>query len=98
MAGERRKKKRKVREKDWEDRHEEAFTHDLKRHRRTDTAVSDAAPAPDIPQDFEPNGLVISHSKKWAFVLWSDRPGDATESEGEGERTREPRLTANTTY
>lgn len=73
MAGERRKKKRKVREKDWDHRHEDAFTHDLKRHRRTDTAISDAAPTPDIPEDFEPNGLVISHSKKWAFVQWEGR-------------------------
>ena len=86
MAGERRKKKRTVREKDWDHRHEDAFTHDLRRHRRTDTAISDAAPAPDIPEDFEPNGLVISHSKKWAFVLWNDQAG----SEREGERTREP--------
>lgn len=68
-----RKKKKKTREKQWEDQHETAFTHDLKRHRRTDTAVSDAAPAPDIPEDFEPNGLVISHSKKWAFVQPQDR-------------------------
>ncbi len=73
MAGERRKKKRRVREKDWDHRHEDAFTHDLRRHRRTDTAISDAAPAPDIPEDFEPNGLVISHSKKWAFVQWDGR-------------------------
>jgi ribosome biogenesis GTPase len=82
MAGERRKKKRKVRDKDWAERHEEAFTHDLKRHRRTDTAISEAAPTPDVPEDFEANGLVISHSKKWAFVQWDNR--------GEGERTREP--------
>ena len=76
----RRKKKRKVREREWAEKHEEAFSHDLKRHRRTDTGISDAAPAPDIPEDFEPNGLVISHSKKWAFVQW----------DGEGEAPGEP--------
>ncbi len=70
MADERRKKKSRVREKDWDHSHEDAFTHDLRRHRRTDTALSAAAPLPDIPEDFEPNGLVISHSKKWAFVQW----------------------------
>ena len=73
MAGERRKKKKKVREKDWVERPDEAFSHDLRRHRRTDTALSDAAPTPDIPEAFEPNGLVISHSKKWAFVQLTDK-------------------------
>ncbi len=65
----RRKKKIRVRQRDWESDADSSFTHDLKRHRRTDTLLSDSAPTPDIPEDFEPNGIVIAHSKKWAFVL-----------------------------
>lgn len=64
----RRKKKIRVRQRDWESGSDTSFTHDLKRHRRTDTLLSDSAPKPDIPEDFEPNGIVIAHSKKWAFV------------------------------
>jgi ribosome biogenesis GTPase / thiamine phosphate phosphatase len=65
----RRKKKIRVRQRDWESDADSSFTHDLKRHRRTDTSLSESAPKPDIPEDFDPNGTVIAHSKKWAFVL-----------------------------
>jgi len=69
----RRKKKIRVRQRDWESDADSSFTHDLKRHRRTDTPLSDSAPEPDIPAEFEPNGVVIAHSKKWAFVLYEDK-------------------------
>ena len=69
----RKKKQRRVRKADWESQQDVTYSRDLKRHLRTNTAVSDAAPAPDIPDDFEPNGLVISRSRKWAFVQWDGR-------------------------
>lgn len=64
----RRKKKNKVRSKDWEVDPDNAYSHDLKRHRKTNTQLSANAHKPDIPENFEPNGVVVSHSKKWAFV------------------------------
>lgn len=69
----RRKKKKRIRTKDWTEKHEDSFTHDLKRHLRTDTALSETAQPPVVPEDFEPNGLVISHSKKWVFVQWEGK-------------------------
>ena len=69
----RRKKKSRVRERGWSEKHEDAFSHDLKKHLRTNTAITTASPTSEIPTDFEPNGLVISHSKKWAFLQWRGR-------------------------
>jgi ribosome biogenesis GTPase len=69
----RKKKQRRQRKADWESEQDTTYSRDLKRHLRTTTAVSDAAPMPDIPEDFEPNGLVISRSRKWAFVQWDGR-------------------------
>lgn len=68
------KKRKQVRTRNWEEAHEDAFTHDRIRHRRAQTAISETAreiQAP--PTDFEPNALLISHSKKWAFVLKDGR-------------------------
>lgn len=74
MASKKRKKKqRRQRKQDWERHGDTAFSQERKRHLRTDTAISEAAPEPDIPEDFEPNGLVISRSRKWAFVQWDGR-------------------------
>jgi len=69
----RKKKQKRARNVDWEAKQDVSYSRDLKRHLRTTTAVSDAAPQPDIPEDFEPNGLVISRSRKWAFVQWDGR-------------------------
>lgn len=69
---ERRKKKRTVRTRDWDKEGEYSFTHDLKRHRRTNTAVPDIAPSAKPKKDFEPNAVVESHSKKWATVVKDD--------------------------
>lgn len=69
----RKKKQQRVRKADWESQQDTSYSRDLKRHLRTNTAVSDAAPVPDIPENFEPNGLVISRSRKWAFVQWDGR-------------------------
>lgn len=64
------KKRKQVRTRDWEVAHENAFSHDRARHRRAQSSISDAAvESQALPTDFEPNALVISHSKKWAFVL-----------------------------
>lgn len=65
---ERRKKKRRTRSKEWADDHDKAFSHELKRHLRTDTIIHETAAHSDVPEDFEPNGVVLSHTKKWAFV------------------------------
>ncbi len=64
------KKKRKdVRERDWERKHEYAFTHDRIKHRRALAKLpqSPAAESP-LPTEFTPNAVVVSHAKKWAFV------------------------------
>lgn len=65
------KKKRKdVRTRDWSDKHEFSFTHDLLRHRRATVKLPDRLPVESpLPKIFEPNGVVISHAKKWATVL-----------------------------
>ncbi len=85
----RRKKKKRVRTKDWSEKHEDSFTHDLKRHLRTDGDSPGAAQPPVAAQDFEPNGLVISHSKKWVFVQWEGKEHLCTIDEGlaDGETT-----------
>lgn len=67
MAQKRRKKNR-VRQKEWTSDADNAFSHDLRKHRRTDTIIAEDVPAIEVPKNFEPNGLVHSHSKKWAFV------------------------------
>ncbi len=65
---ERRRKKRTVRRRDWEGAKEADFSRDLRRHIRTDTTIRRDVQAPPVPEQFEPNGLVIAQSKKWAFV------------------------------
>lgn len=63
------KKRRRVRTKDWENNHEQSFTHDLAKHRRAQVKLSENAGEQDpLPTDFTPNALVIAHAKKWAFV------------------------------
>lgn len=58
-----------VRTRDWADSHEDSFTHDLSRHRKALVSLPESTEAEEtLPKDFLPNGLVISHSKKWAFV------------------------------
>jgi ribosome biogenesis GTPase len=69
MAGSRKKKKRTgARERDWETQGEFAFSHDRVKHRKAVGKVSDTSPQAPLPDSFEPNALVIAHSKKWAFV------------------------------
>lgn len=63
-----RKKRTEARERKWQDAHEYAFTHDRVKHLRAKLRVTDAAPQAPLPSAFEPNGFVIAHSKKWAFV------------------------------
>lgn len=64
------KKKRKtVRERDWESRHEHAFTHDRARHRRALVKLPENTAPQAEAKDFTPNAVVIAHAKKWAFVL-----------------------------
>ncbi len=77
------KKRTTVRERDWEANHEQAFSHDLVRHRRALSKLSETARATAnaaLPADFTPNATLISHSKKWAFVQ-TDAAGDAEASD-----------------
>ena len=68
---ERKKKKRRRRTRDWEHEPDATFSHELKRHRRTTTVIKTAPTEErEVPTDFEPNGLVIYHTKKYAFVYW----------------------------
>lgn len=69
----RKKKQKRTRNVDWAAQQDTAYSRDLKRHLRTNTAISEQAPQPDIPSNFTPNGLVISRSRKWAFVQWDGR-------------------------
>ncbi len=77
------KKRGTVREKDWENLHETAFSRDLVKHRRALGKLSEqavAAAQSALPQDFTPNATLISHAKKWAFVQM-----DETAAEGGGD-------------
>ena len=77
------KKRTTVRERDWEANHEQAFSHDLVKHRRALSKLSEtalAAASAALPSDFTPNATLISHSKKWAFVQM-DADAEAEEAE-----------------
>jgi ribosome biogenesis GTPase / thiamine phosphate phosphatase len=65
------KKRKRVRTRDWEEKHEFSFTHDLAKHRRALAKLPETADTrqPALPSEFMPNGTVISHARKWAFVL-----------------------------
>lgn len=67
MKGKKKKTKR-VRKQDWELRGEETFTRDLKRHLRTNTPLPPEFSERIPPEDLHPNAVVISHTKKYAFV------------------------------
>ncbi len=63
------KKRQHVRTRDWDKHHEFSYTHDLVKHRRAMAKLPESAAGLNpLPANFEPNGMVISHSKKWAFV------------------------------
>ena len=63
------KRRRTTRERDWENRHDASFTHDLARHRRAQVSLSKTSKAlGELPEEFEPNATVIAHAKKWAFI------------------------------
>lgn len=68
------KKRGNVRVRDWEKHHEYSFTHDLVKHRRAlgklNETTMDEKP---LPAKFTTNGIVISHAKKWAFVLFEEK-------------------------
>ena len=71
---ERKKKKQRTRTRDWERDPDNAYTHDLRRHRRTTGKIkSEPTERRAIPTDFEPNGRVVSHTKKYATVRWDGR-------------------------
>lgn len=69
VSARKKKKRHTVRERDWEAKADDAFSHDRIRHRRARVNVSDAAPKLPPPETCEPNALVVAHAKKWAFVL-----------------------------
>ncbi len=72
------KKRSAVREKDWERHGDTAFSHDLVKHRRAQSKLSATALAAGVaalPTEFTPNAVLITHSKKWAYVQLLDDPG-----------------------
>jgi ribosome biogenesis GTPase / thiamine phosphate phosphatase len=63
------KRRRQVRERQWDTQHEFAFSHDRARHRHAEVKLSESAiDAHPLPAEFTPNAMVIAHAKKWAFV------------------------------
>lgn len=67
------KRRRQVREKQWEKHHEFAFSHDRARHRHAEVKLSESAiEANPLPMEFTPNATVIAHAKKWAFVQFEE--------------------------
>jgi len=72
-----RKKRSLTRPRNWEALADTAFSRDLSRHRRAlaklpEASVQRALGA--LPETFEPNGVVVSHTKKWAFVQFFRSP------------------------
>lgn len=63
-----RKKKKRVRTRDWTEEHEFAFTHDRAKHRRGETVPDSIIQKGFQPTTADPNALVVSHSGQWAFV------------------------------
>lgn len=55
--------------KNWENRYDESFSKDPFRLRRAEVHLPENLPESYLPETFEPNATVVSHSKKWAFVL-----------------------------
>ncbi len=63
-----RKRKKRVRTRDWSEKHEFSFTHDLAKHRRGKSVADSIVERGFTPSTTEPNGVVVSHSGQWAFV------------------------------
>ncbi|HOK09358.1 MAG TPA: ribosome small subunit-dependent GTPase A [Candidatus Hydrogenedens sp.] len=63
------RKRSETRIKNWEDRYDDSFSKDSFRLRKATVHLPDNQPEINLPQDFEPNATVTSHSKKWAFVF-----------------------------
>ncbi len=67
------KKRKRVRTRDWEKHGEYSFTHDLVKHRRAQVKLPETPENQQpLPTDFTPNATVIAHAKKWAFVTLGD--------------------------
>ena len=68
----RKKRKKRVRTRDWADTHEYAFTHDRAKHRRGATVPDNVLEKGFQPSTDNPNAVVVSHSGQWAFVKLDD--------------------------
>ncbi|MGI6137764.1 MAG: ribosome small subunit-dependent GTPase A [Candidatus Hydrogenedentales bacterium] len=67
------KRRSSVRTRDWEQNPDADFSHDLSRHRRAQSKLVQHADVEDpLPTDVPPNAVVVSHSRKWAFVKKTD--------------------------
>ncbi len=64
----RRKKRKRVRTRNWIQEHEFAFSHDRAKHRRGPTLPDSVLEKGFEPTTSEPNAVVVSHSGQWAFV------------------------------
>ena len=73
------KKRTTVRERDWENKPEADFSHDLVKHRKALSKLPEnSLYRSPLPHNFVPNATVVSHSRKWAFVT-ADSGGDGRE-------------------
>lgn len=65
-----RKKRSTARERQWEEKHEDSFTHDLARHRRGRPKLAEIPTVADgkSTEACKPNATVVTHSRRWAFV------------------------------
>lgn len=82
--------------KNWENRDDEFFSKDSFRYKRAIVHLPDNQPETNLPQEFEPNATVVSHTKKWAFVYLdrTDTPKELQCKIDERLRERESSLIA----
>lgn len=66
----RRKKKKRVRTRDWSTEHEFAFSHERKKHQKTTSDIRVEHADEQFADDIEPNGVVLTQTGKWAFVQY----------------------------
>lgn len=82
------KGQKKARTRDWQHRGDDAFTHDLARHRKADAKGNVPKLPPPVPRDqVVPNALVVGHVGHYAFVMMGDEHRLCLIDPSLGERT-----------
>jgi len=76
------KKRSTVRERQWDQKPEADFSHDLARHRRALVKLPEHTVYRNpLPAHFATNATVVSHARKWAFVRMDKESGAAAETQ-----------------